>query len=248
MNFSLKYSTKIFNLSADYSLNKDIVHDQSQINPRIDLNFTPFTLYRGLIRFNILSSLNINHLKKADIKDYTYRANVALDINSTKLHLTKQTDLNFSLRLEQFIDKDQDNNLTTAGIILRGKQNIFDFAILELLYNYQTRRRTQKWFISGTNSQDLSAVLKLKEIKGGVKLWTSISYNSKIGKFTTGYLNFDFNIIKNWKIQTLLNYDFEFKNLNYNLYLIRRAGRIALRISYRSLSRKFLLEIIPAAN
>ena len=248
LNFSLKYSTKIFNLSADYSLNRDLIHDRSQSNPRIDFNISPFKLYKGLLSFNILSSLNLNYLKREDVRDNTYQANIAMDITSGNLNVYNSFGLNFSLRMEQFIDEDSENNYTSAGIILRGKQDIFNFGILELLYNYQSRRRTEAWFINGTASQDLSAVFRLKKKGGTVDMWTSVSFNSKTGEFTTGYFNFILNIIKNWRIQTLLNYDFEFDNFSYNLYLIRRAGRIAVRISYRSLSKKFLLEIIPSAK
>ena len=38
---------------------------------------------------------------------------------------------------------------------------------------------------------------------------------------------------------------FMFRNFNYDFYLIRRAGRIMVRASYRSLSRQFLLEVLP---
>jgi hypothetical protein len=36
-----------------------------------------------------------------------------------------------------------------------------------------------------------------------------------------------------------------FRNFSYDLYLIRHAGRIMLRASYRSLSKRILLEILP---
>jgi hypothetical protein len=54
-------------------------------------------------------------------------------------------------------------------------------------------------------------------------------------------------LIKNWNFQSLLNYDFYRKTIaNVDLYLIRHAGRFDLRFIWRSISKQFLIELIPA--
>jgi len=244
-NVAVQYSNKIFNLSTEYSLNKDLINDQSQAQPKVLLRFSPFPLYGGLLQCNIHSSLNINHLRQADFKESSFRSNTALDLGTEPLPLSTSTDINLSLRLEQFIDKDPDNNYTSAGLIFRSKQRLWKSASFELMYNYQTRRKTEWWFIRGTTSQDFTALLRVGKPKGTLDAWTSLSYNAKWGKFTTGYLNCNLGITKGWQLQSLFNYDFALQKLNYNLYLVRKAGRIIIRLAYRSLSRDFLIEILP---
>jgi hypothetical protein len=191
--------------------------------------------------------LTINYIRESDSSEYVYRANIGLDISSEKLQLTRGFDLNYSFRLEQMIDKDNMNDFTTAGVIIRARQNLFDLAKLELLYNYQTRRKSENWFIQGTTAQNISAILKSQK-KGITEIWASLSYNSKTARLTSGYLNFKIDLIKNWLFQTLMNYDFRFRNFHYDFYLIRKAGRITLRLTYRSLSRQILFELLPYSS
>lgn len=242
---SLQYSTKLFNLSTEYSLNQDLIRDRSQANPRMRLQLSPFSLYGGLLKCSIYSTLDISHLRQTDIKESSYRSNTAIDLGSDPLAVTGSTDVNISLRLEQFIDKDPDNNYTSAGLVFKGTQKLWNSASFELMYNYQTRRRTEWWFIRGSTSQDFTALLKVGEPKGNFDAWTSLSYNGKWGKFTTGYLNCNIALTKMWKLQSLINYDFALQKLSYNFYLVRKAGRIIIRLAYRSLSKDFLIEILP---
>jgi hypothetical protein len=151
--------------------------------------------------------------------------------------------------MEQYIDRDPLSNFTSAGYRIRGKQDLFGVADMELQYNYQSRRQTRSWLISGTHSQDVNAVLRLKErmenrINGGVAL----SFDSKTGRFSTGYFDGLIALSQNWKFQVQMNYDFQFRNFNYDFFLNRKAGRFTVRVSYRSLSRQFLFELLPGGT
>ncbi len=243
--FSLSYSNKLFNLAADYSFHQDLLLEQSQGNPQIRLNVNPFRLYDGLLQLNFSSSFVMNRLSNRGVRDDISKANMGLALQSEKIQLGRGQDLSFSLAAEQLLDKDPTNNYTSLGCIFKGSQSLGDLADFNFLFNYQTRRKTENWFIQGTTSQSWSAVLKLKEKENGVQGWVSLSYDTKIGRFTSGLLDCSVAIIKNWYVQTQMNYDFIFDKFSYDLYLIRRAGRIMIRASYRSLSKQFLLEVLP---
>ena len=243
--FSLAYSNKLFNLVADYSFHKDLLQDQSQANPQFRLDVSPFRLYNGLLQVNFTSSFMVNQLNSAGRRDNFRKANMGLALQSETIQLGRGPEMSFSLAAEQLLDEDPQNNFTSLGTMFKCSQSLTDFADLNFLFNYQTRRKTEKWFIQGTTSQDWSAVFKLKEKENRVQGWISLSYDTKTGHFTSGFLDCSVAIVKNWHLQTQMNYDFIFKNFSYDLYLIRRAGRIMIRGSYRSLSKQFLLEVLP---
>lgn len=247
--FSLSYSTKIFKLDSRYTLHKDLISDSSQSNPQINLHVTPFTLYGGLLRFNVTSALNLNFLESSGTENFTYTANSALDITTEKLSLSPSTEMEVSIRTEQFYGEDALNNTTSAGLVLKTRQHFGNIGFLDILYTYQTRRNTEAWFIQGSTSQDVTALFKIREKtqEDNLSFWTSLTYNPKTGEFSTGYLDFQLKIIKKWYIQTLLNYDFEFDRFGYDLYLKRKAGRILFRVTYRSLSKRFQFEILTAS-
>jgi hypothetical protein len=242
---SLGYTHRLFNMAADYSFHKDLLQDQSQGNPRFTLNVSPFRLYHNLLQVNFTSSFMVNQLNLAGKRDDQSKANLALSLQSEKIQLGQGPEFTMSLAAEQLLDEDRLNEFTSLGCVFRCSQSIADSANLDFLYNYHTRRQTERWFIKGTTSQDWSAVLRLKENQERLKGWVSLSYDTKTGHFTSSYLDCAVTLIKNWQFQTQMNYDFRFKNFNYEFYLIRRAGRIMVRASYRSLSRQFLLEVLP---
>ena len=243
--FSLSYFNRLFNLAADYSFHKDLLMNQSQGTPQFRLNISPFHLYQGLLQVNFFSSFLINQLKLGGRRENFSKANMGLALQSEKIQLGRGPEMSFSLAAEQLLDKDPLNNFTSLGYIFNCSQSLTDFADFSFLFNYQTRRHTEKWFIQGTTSQDWAAVLKLKEKGNRVQGWISLSYDTKTGHFTSGFVDCSVAIIKSWYWQTQMNYDFIFKNFSYDLYLIRRAGRIMIRGSYRSLSKQFLLEVLP---
>jgi len=243
--FSLSFTNPLFNVVADYSFHKDLLLDQSQGNPQVRLSVNPFRLYGGLLQLNFSSSFIINQLNNRGVRDDLSKANMSLALQSEKIQIGPGQEMSFSLAAEQLLDKDPGNNFTSLGCILKGSQSLWDFADFNFLFNYQTRRQSEKWFIQGTTSQGWSAVLKLKEKPNGVQGWVSLSFDTKTGRFTSGLLDCSVAIIKNWYLQTQMNYEFTFKNFSYDIYLIRRAGRIMIRASYRSLSKQFLLEVVP---
>jgi hypothetical protein len=243
--FSLSYTNKLFNLVTDYSFHKDLLLNQSQANPQFKLNVIPFQLYNGLLKLNFFSSFMINQLNNKGVHDNFSKANMGLALQSEKIQLGRGPEMSFSLAAEQLLDEEPENNFTSLGYIFKCNQNLTDFVDFNFLFNYQTRRKTEKWFIKGTTSQDWSAVLKLKENKNRVQGWVSLSYDTKTGHFTSSVVDCSVAIIKNWYLQTQMNYDFIFKNFSYDLYLIRHAGRIMFRASYRSLSKQFFLEVLP---
>lgn len=244
-SFFLAYTHSLFNMSADYSFHKDLLQKQSQGTPRFTLNVSPFRLYHNLLQVNLVSSFMVNQLELAGTRNNQSKANLGLNLQSERIQLGSGPAFTMALAAEQLLDQDRLNDFTSLGCVFKCSQNIAGFANLDLLYNYHTRRQTEKWFIRGTTSQDWSAVLRLKESQSRVKGWLSLSYDTKTGNFTSAYLDCAVTLIKNWEFQTQLNYDFLFKNFNYDFYLIRRAGRIMVRASYRSLSRQFLLELLP---
>jgi hypothetical protein len=243
--FSLAYSHRLFQMAADYQFHKDLVQDQSQGTPRFTLNVTPFRLYHGLLQVNFSSNFMVNQLNLAGKRSDQSRANLALSLQSETIRLGRGPAFQFSLAAEQLLDQERLNRFTSLGGIFKCSQSIAAFADIDFLYNFNTRRQTEAWLIQGSTSQDWSTVLRLKEGSQRVQGWVSVSYDTKAGNFTSGYLDCAISLIKNWQLQTQMNYDFIFKNFNYDFYLIRYAGRIMLRASYRSLSRKFLLEILP---
>lgn len=243
--FSLAYTNRLFNMTADYSFHKDLLQNQSQGSPRFMLNVSPFRLYHNLLQVHLVSSFTANQLNWGGKLESQSKANLGLSLQTEKIRLGRGPTFTFALAAEQLLDQERLNDFTSLGCVFNCSQSIAGFADLDFLYNYHTRRQTEKWFIRGSTSQDWSAVLRLKEAQNRVKGWVSLSYDTKSGNFTSGYFDCAVSLIKNWEFQTQMNYDFLFKNFNYNFYLIRRAGRIMVRASYRSLSRQFLLEVLP---
>jgi len=242
---SLAYTHRLFQMAADYQFHKDLLLDQSQGTPRFTLNAAPFRLYHGLLQMNFTSGFMVNQLNLAGKRSDQSRANLALSLKSETVRLGGGPAFDFSLAAEQLLDQERVNRFTSLGGVFKCSQSIAAFADLDLLYNFNTRRQTEAWLIQGGTSQDWSAVLRLKQNIKPVQGWLSVSYDTKTGSFTSGYLDCAVTFFKNWQLQTQMNYDFMFKNFNYDLYLIRNAGRIMLRASYRSLSRKFFVEILP---
>lgn len=238
----LSYTNKLFNVAADYSLHRDLL--STQTSPQLRLQATPFRLYDGLLRFNLQSVLMLNQFVSSNFRDTQVKANLGLNVETEKLQLGPGTDLGLVVAAEQFFDKEPSNQYVSLGWIVRARQ-LFGGADLEFRYNYQTRRHSVSWLIPGTHSQDWNAILRLKDLGQRLNGWISFSYDTKTGHFTTGYLDASLALIKKWYFQTQANYDFIFRNLNYNFYLIRKAGRFTLRASYRSLSRQFMIELLP---
>ncbi len=243
--FSLRYTNDAFNLSANYSMNRDLINDNYKYSPGFIFNSSPLPFYRGLLKLNFSSSLLFTNVLRNDSRENSFRSNTALSITGQHLNVTNRIHLDISGKVEQFFDSDPMENFTTAGVVLRGVHNLSKDISFELLYNFHTRRETRQWLITGTSTGDISAIMRFITSGGKMNLWGSVSYDTERGDYTTGFINLKYILIKHWSFQTYINYDFEFKNLNYSVFLERNAGRILLRASYRSLSRQFQLELIP---
>ncbi len=244
-NVSLSYTHRLFQMAADYSFHRDLLQDQSQGTPRFTLNAMPFRLYNGLLQVNFSSSFLVNRLTLGGESNDQKRANLMLNLQSEPIGLGAGSLLTMALSAEQLLDQERLNQFTSLGCVFKYTRGLARFADLDFLFNFNSRRRTEAWLIQGTTSQDWSAVLRLKDNGQRVRGWASLSYDTKTGRFTNSYLDCTVSLVKNWQFQTQMNYDFMFKNFNYELYLIRHAGRITLRASYRSLSKQILLEILP---
>lgn len=242
---ALTYTHRLFQLGADYSFHRDLLQEQTQGTPRFTLQATPFRLYGGLLRVDFSSSFLVNQLTLAGRRHDESRANLALQLRSEPLELGPGAALHLALAAEQLLDRERDNRFSSLGCVLKCTQELGEHAGLELLYNFNTRRRSEDWLIQGTTSQDWSALLRLKENGRRLSGWVSLSYDTQRGRFTGSYLDCLVSLFKNWKFQAQTHYDFPFRQFHYDLYLIRQAGRILLRASYRSLSRRLLVEILP---
>ncbi|MFQ5722736.1 MAG: hypothetical protein ACE5GI_09625, partial [Candidatus Aminicenantales bacterium] len=128
---------------------------------------------------------------------------------------------------------------------IRARKEFLKGVYLECMYSAQTRRKTQGWLIEGTTSQDLSALLRVNPLQS-LDAWVSISYDPKNNQWRQSFTDISIGIVRNWRFHSLINYDFLLKKVNnIDLYLIREAGRFQLRFIWRSLSKQFLLELIP---
>jgi hypothetical protein len=245
-SLSVSYSNALFNIFTDYSLNSDLLNNQSQASPQVRINSTPILMYENILRLNLSSSVMLNHLKKNDFSDDLLKANVAFQLTCERVDISPDFNLTVAFSGEQLIDKDPINNFTTGGAILRFHYDFLNFSEFELLYNLTSRRQTRNWLIEGSSTQDVTAMFRLKEKPGNVvKAWTSWSYNPVLGSMRVANLDCSITVFKGWMLQTQMNYDFLFKQFNYDFYLIRKAGRLTFRLSYRSLSKQFLFEMLP---
>ena len=79
-----------------------------------------------------------------------------------------------------------------------------------------------------------------------IHAWASFSYDPKNRQWRQSFADLSFKFFRNWRFHSLLNYDFLLKKINnVDLYIIRDAGRVQLRFVWRSLSKQFLVELIP---
>ncbi len=244
-NLSLNYTNNVFTVSGNYSLNRDLIKNNYRYSPGFRINIRPLGFYGGLLRMNFSSSLQFTKTIREDTNENTFRSNTTLSVSGKHLDISKGLFIDVSGRIEQFFDKDPMENFTTAGIVLRGVRRISDGSSFEISYNFHTRRETRDWLIAGTSTGELSAMLRLGSLGEKLNFVGSVSYDIETGDYTTGFFNLKYNLIKHWDFHTLFNYDFEFKKMNYSIFLERQAGRILLRASFRSLSKQFQLEVIP---
>jgi len=243
-NLSLSYNAHLFNAATDYYLNYDLFGNQRLSRPQLRLGLNSFSFYGGLLTAS-MNNIFIHNTVKSDLSNaQSYSNNTALNLSARPLFLQKDLLLSFNLALEQFLEK-EGRNFTSGGLILNAGKQLGRGISLEGFYSVQSRRKTKTWLIEGTTSQDLSAMLRINP-GPNLKGWLSLSYDPKNGEWRQSFADVSVGIINNWKFQSLLNYDFFRKRLNnIEFYLIREAGRFELRFIWRSISKQFLVELVP---
>jgi len=241
---NLSYSSRLFNVSSDYFLNYDLFGDQLLSQPQLRLGLNPFQFYGGLISANVYNIFIYNNLKRGETEEDSYSNNTVLTLSTQPILLQKGFSLNYNISLEQFVEK-EGRNFTSVGFIFNLNKSIVKGISLEGLYSVQSRRKTKDWLIEGTTSQDLSAVLKVNPSER-LNGWVSFSYDPKNSQWRQSFADISLGIIRYWKLHSLIHYDFLLRKINnVDLYLIRDAGRFQLRFIWRSLSKQFLIELVP---
>jgi hypothetical protein len=240
----LAYRTKIFNLSTDYYLNKDLFGSQLLTQPQLRFGLNTFRLYAGLLSATLTNVFIFNSFKAFELNSNSYSNNSIFSLASQPLAIGKGLDMRFSMSLEQFLEK-EGRNFTSGGFIFNAQQAIVKGVALEGFFSVQSRRKTENWFVEGTTSQDLSLILRVNPGES-LNSWVSLSYDPKNNQVRQSFADISIGLIKNWRFHSLFNYDFLMKRLNnVDLYLIRDSGRFQIRLIWRSLSKQFLVELIP---
>ena len=241
---SLAYGTRVFSIATDYYLNGDLLGSQLLSQPQLRLGLNPIGFYSGLLFVNFYNIFIYNNLSRGDLSTRSYSDNIVCHLDTQPIWLWSSFRLNFNLALEQFIER-EGRNFTSGGVIVQGSQDLWGGLSLQAAYSAQSRRKTQKWLIEGTTSQDLSLMLRSSP-SARLSGWASFSFDPKYSMWRYAYADIAIVLVKNWSLHSLANYSFIFRKLeNIDLYLIRQAGRFQLRFIWRSLSRQFLVELVP---
>jgi hypothetical protein len=242
---NLSYSADLFNIAGDYYLNYDLFGNQRMTRPQLRLGFAPVTFYGGLLTATFQNTAIINNVRRDTAETQNISDNAVLNIAAKPMFFRPDTSLQVQLALEQFLEK-EGRNFTSGGMILKAVHSFGAGVTIEGFYSLQSRRKSKGWLIEGTTSQDLSCMLRFSPSER-LSGWISLSYDPKAGEWKQSFADISIGLLKNWKFQSLLNYDFYRKTINnIDLYLIRKAGRLDLRFIWRSISKQFLVELIPS--
>ncbi|MBM3296251.1 MAG: hypothetical protein FJY83_01490 [Candidatus Aminicenantes bacterium] len=240
----LSYTSRLFNLASDYHLNADLAEGRTLRSPQLRMESGPLPFYGGLLQAGLSNVFIHNTLGGKGSSSSSYSNNTAFRLSAAPVPLARGLLLDFSLALEQFLEK-EGRNFTSGGAVVNLKRRWPAGVTLEGFYSLQSRRRTRGGLLEGTTSQDLSGVLRLQPSEG-LNAWVAASYDPKNGRFKQSFADLTLAVIRGWRFHSLLQYDFVLNKLsNVDLYLIRDAGRFELRLMWRSLSRQFLVELLP---
>lgn len=245
-NAEISYQSGLFTLSGRTSFHSDLLNKQRQVDPRLQMRITPLRFYGGLLHVTFFSVLQYSRLSRPGFINNQYKADISSTLESEPLSLTRHSQLSFSLQGEQFFDNTTIGDVTSLGGLLRLRQGLSNALQFELTYTYHTRRQSHGGLLAGTASQEWTAQLRLNE-RNNKRLngWASLTCDTRTGSLTTTYIDLTSRLIGSWYLQTQFNHDYMFRRSSYNIYLSRRAGRIIVRVSYRSLSRQFIIEVLP---
>ncbi len=243
-SLALSYSAGLFDVATDYSFTTDRLRDQWQSSPGFRVTARPFSFYHDLLSVGFQVHATRSWIGRGGVRDLLGQVVAGFSVATQRLQLTPETAVQVSLASEWNMDRDPLARIASTGIILRGWQGLPGPFALELLYNYHARRALRDWWITGTTSQDFTCLVRTRRKLAGFSGWTSLSVDSKRGELTVAYFDGALDLFKNWQAHTQINYDFLARRWIGNFYLIRRAGRFQLRISYRTLGG-FLVEFTP---
>jgi len=244
-DLNLAYNADRFSLAADYYLNNDLFGNQRLTRPQLRFGLKPVTFYGGLLSATLQNVFLVNTLRRDAGTATTFSNNTSVNLAAKPVFFGPGTSLQVNLALEQFLEK-EGRNFTSGGLILRANRSFGSAVTVEGFYSLQSRRRSKGWLIEGTTSQDLSGVVRVNP-GGRLNGWVSLSFDPKKGEWKQSFADVSIGIYKSWRFQSLLNYDFYRRKLNnVDLYLVREAGRFDLRFIWRSLSKQFLIELIPS--
>jgi hypothetical protein len=242
--FNLSYGSRLFNLGTDYFLNYDLFGRQVLSQPQLRIGLNPVSLYGGLLSVSLSDVALYNHLSRQGQVERSASNNTVLNLGVLPLELGGRLRLSFNLALEQFVER-EGRNFTTGGVVVNAVRELWTGVSVEAYYSLSSRRRTRGWLIEGTTSQDLSLVARATA-GDRINSWVSLSYDAKNGQLRHSFADLSFKVVRNWGLHAILNYDFFLKKLNnVDLYIVREAGRLQLRLIWRSLSRQFLVEFLP---
>ncbi len=244
-NIRLSYDADSYQAAAEYHLNDDLLGGRRLTRPQLRLALKPVTFYGGLLTATVSNVLVLSSSRDSVRTTDSYNDNIAFSLAAVPVRVRPGLTVKTAVSAEQFVER-EGRNFTSGGLVLQAVQEFAPGVNLEAFYSTQSRRRTRGWLIEGTTSQDLSAALRVRT-GGRVDGWVSISYDPKYGDWKQGFADVSIGLIKSWRIKSLLNYDFFRGRLaNIDLSLVRRAGRFDLRFVWRSLSKQFLVELVPA--
>jgi hypothetical protein len=241
---NLTYSGGRFNLGAEYLLNRDLQGDQVLSRPQFSFGLNPIRFYDGFLNLDLRNVLSFSRVLTGEMERYLYSNNTALRIATEPIDLYEGLRLNCAVSLEQFLEKGK-RQFTSMGLIFRFQKSLTRWLTIEGFYSYQSRRKTKNWFIEGTMSQDLSLYgrFNLSSTTGG---WISFSYDPKAGNWRQSLADLSVGLARNWAVHSLMEYDFLVGKLNnIDLYIIRQIGGFQIRLVWRSLSKQFLIELVP---
>jgi hypothetical protein len=241
----LSYDAAGYQASAEYHLNEDLLGDRSLTQPQFRLAVKPLKFYGGLLTATLSNALIFQTLNDAGKLTHSYHNNAIFNLAAAPIQTRSGLTIRTSVSAEQFTEK-EGRDFTSGGLVLQAVQEFAPGVTLEAFYSAQSRRRSRGWLIEGTTSQDLTAAFRVKP-GGRIDGWLSVSYDPKHGEWKRGFSDLTVGLIKDWRLRGLLSYDFYTKKMSsIDLYLVRRAGRFDLRFLWRSLSKQFLIELVPA--
>ncbi len=242
---SLSYEADGYQAAAEYHLNDDLIGGRRLAQPQLRLTLKPVTFYGGLLTAGFSNSLVFQSLDDDGEIRQSYNDNAVFSLAAVPIRPWSGLTVRPSLSAEQFTEK-EGRNFTSGGLVLQAVQELARGVTLEAFYSAQSRRRTRGWLVEGTTSQDLTAAFRVKT-GGRIEGWASVSFDPKHGDWKRGFADLSLVLFKSWRIQSLLSYDFYAGRMaNVDLYLVRRAGRFDLRFLWRSLSKQFLIELVPS--